>query len=249
MTRSVAALLLCVAHAAYSLEYRLQFPISSATVIGYGIDQNTVTGVCSYVINLPCSGRGCRPRRVQHDNTCTWDLYGTLLSTTPGAPTAPPPLTENGTEIIYATSDTSATGVDTRGFGFVDTVASHYSWQGSGETAAIGDQPTEVTATLLSDGDVDLSFVGANVATQVFGAVNSTAGGAAVTTTTCGTTVPVGTTCTVTVTYDPTSIACTASPYGYAYTGIDLGISSDTLANADFVERFTVMGVPLCGGN
>jgi hypothetical protein len=40
--------------------------------------------------------------------------------------------------------------------------------------------------------------------------------------------------------------ACTASPYGYAYTGIDLSLVTDAGINTDFTQRFTVTGVPIC---
>jgi len=42
------------------------------------------------------------------------------------------------------------------------------------------------------------------------------------------------------------SIMCTYSPYGYAYTGIDLALATDAGANKDFTQRFTVTGVPIC---
>jgi hypothetical protein len=50
----------------------------------------------------------------------------------------------------------------------------------------------------------------------------------------------------VTISYDPTTITCTYSPYGYAYTGIDLALATDAGTNKDFTQRFTVTGVPIC---
>jgi len=50
----------------------------------------------------------------------------------------------------------------------------------------------------------------------------------------------------VTVSYDPTSIKCTGSPYGYAYTRIDLSLVTNAGATIDFTEGFTVTGVPIC---
>src|SRR5438105_11864423 len=118
---------------ASAYEYRLQFTSHSGArgliVAGYAFDGTTVIGNCSYYTSSPCSGRGCRPRIVPHYNTCTWDQYGTLLTMTPGAPTAPEPLYQNGTEIAYATNGASSTGLDIRNFGFVDTPSSHYTWQ------------------------------------------------------------------------------------------------------------------------
>ena len=184
---------------------------------------------------------------VHHDNTCTWDPYGNLLSMTPGAPTAPAPLYQSGTEIVYATSGASTTGLDTRNFGFVDTPSSHDTWQTpNGTYAAIPDAAYPITATLISDGDFDLSFAGATVGSQTFGTLTPTPGDATVADTTCQSAVPTGTTCTVTISYDPTTIMCTYSPYGYAYPGIDLALATDAGANKDFTQRFTVTGVPIC---
>jgi hypothetical protein len=73
-----------------------------------------------------------------------------------------------------------------------------------------------------------------------------TPGDAIVADTSCGSAVPTGTTCAVTISYDPTTIMCTYSPYGYAYTGIDLALATDAGANKDFTQRFTVTGVRIC---
>ena len=236
---------------ASAYEYRLQFtPQSGARgliVAGYAFDGTTVIGNCSYYTSRPCSGRGCRPLIVHHYNTCTWDSYGNLLSMTPGALTAPEPLSQSGTEIVYATSGGSTTGLDTRNFGFVDTPSSHYTWQTpNGSYADILDSVYPITATLISDGDFDLSFGGANVGSQTFGTLTPTPGVATIADTTCGSAVPIGTTCTVTISYDPTTLMCTYSPYGYAYTGIDLALATDAGTNDDFTQRFTVIGVPIC---
>ena len=244
-------ILLGFAHVASAYEYRLQFtPQSGArglVVAGYEFDGSTVVGNCSYNTTSPCSGRGCRTVTVHHYNTCTWDPYGNLLSMTPGAPTAPAPLYQSGTEIVYATSGASSTGLDTRTFGFVDTPSAHYTWQTpNGSYAVIPDAAYPITATLISDGDFDLSFAGATVGSQTFGTLTPTAGDATVADTTCGSAVPTGTTCTVTISYDPTTIVCTYSPYGYAYTGIDLALATDAGTNKDFTQRFTVTGVPIC---
>jgi hypothetical protein len=253
MKRALLTLSILVgfSHVASAYEYRLQFtPQSGARgliVAGYEFDGTTVTGNCSYYTSRPCSGRGCHSVIVHHDNTCTWDPYGNLLSMTPGAPTAPAPLYQSGSEIVYATAGASSTGLDIRNFGFVDTPSSHYTWQTpNGSYAGIPAAVYPITATLISDGDFDLAFGGATVASQTFGMVTPTAGDATVADTTCGSTVPIGATCTVTISYDPTTIACTASPYGYAYTGIDLALATDAGTNKDFSQRFTVAGVPIC---
>ncbi len=42
------------------------------------------------------------------------------------------------------------------------------------------------------------------------------------------------------------STPCTGSPYGYAYTGIDLSLSTNSPTNTDFTQKYTVTGVPMC---
>jgi hypothetical protein len=253
MTRTLLALaLLGASSAAFSYEYRLQFtPQAGArglSVAGYAFKGQTVVGNCSYYTVSACSGRGCHPVTTQHPGTCTWDVYGNLLSMVPGAPTAPAAIGQNGTEIIYARSGASSTGSDTRGYGFVDTPASHYSWQTlNGGYAVIPDKSYAVVATLVSDGDRDLVVSGATVKPQISGMVTATAGKAVIVSNTCATApLPPGSTCTVKVSYRPQSIKCTASPYGYAYTGITLSLVTNAGANTDFTERFTVTGVPIC---
>ncbi len=246
-------ILLCIAHVASAYEYHLQFtPQAGArglVVAGYEFVGDTVVGNCSYYTVSACSGRGCHSITTYHYNTCTWDLYGNLLSTVAGAPTAPTSYSTNGTEIVYATSGTSSTGVDTRNFGFVSTPSSHYTWQTpNGSIVVIPDSAYSVVATFISDGDFALNVNAINVAAQIFGTVTPASGTATVLPNSCGSSVAPGSTCTVTVAYDPTTIKCTNSPYGYAYTGIDLSLVSDAGgATTDFTQRYTVTGVPICG--
>lgn len=247
-----ALILLCVANAASAYEYRLQFTPGTAggrtlSVAGYYFANNIVIGDCSYYVQGACSGRGCHPPPpTYYYGNCTWDLYGNLLSTTTGAPPQPAPLYTSGTEIVYAAGFLVTTGHDTRNFGFVAIPSSHYTWQSvNGAYADIPDSPYTIQATLISDGDYALNVSGANVTPQIYGTVTPSAGNASITGNNCEDVWP-GETCTLTVTYDPTAIACTASPYGFAYTGIDLSVVSDSGANTDFTQRFTVTGVPIC---
>jgi len=256
MKRILSALIsLCFVQVASAYEYHLQFtPQSGArglVVAGYGFTGNTVVGNCSYYTVSACSGRGCRPKTTYHYNTCTWDLYGNLLSVATGAPPAQSPLYTNGTEIVYAVSGSDTTGRDIRGFGFVATPSAHYSWQTpNGAYVVIPYAPFTVAATLISDGDLALNFGGGaggtSIVAQVSGTITPSPGAAYITNTTCTGSLAPGLTCTVTVTYDPTTITCTGSPYGYAYTGIDLLLSSDSGANTDFTQKYTVTGVPIC---
>ena len=50
---------------------------------------------------------------------CTGDTPVKSDGSSSSAPTAPPPISQTGTEIVYAISGTSTTGHDPRGFGFV----------------------------------------------------------------------------------------------------------------------------------
>lgn len=247
-----AAGVLC-ANAAYAYEYKLQFtPQAGArnlAVAGYQFNANMVIGNCSYDTVTAGSGRGGRSITTHHYNTCSWDLGGNLISLTPVAtpPVAPVPLSQIGTEIIYAIEGVSSTGFDTRGFGFVSTPSSHYSWQTTnGLYVVIPYSVYTVTATLVSDGDLPLAFDAASVAASVSGTITPSAGSPAVSSTTCSSSVPVGSTCAVTISYNPKTIKCTPSPYGFAYTRIDLSLVTDAGATIDFTQAYTITGVPIC---
>jgi hypothetical protein len=239
----------------YAFEYKLQFtPPDGAygvVVAGYEFNANTVVGNCSYYTVSPGSGRGSEGTKTYHYNTCSWDLFGSLISLTPvsSAPVAPEPISQTGREIVYAVSGTSSTGQDIGGFGFVNTPSSHYTWQ-AGNSVGISVIPYAnyaLTATLVSDGDFPLNFSGATVAASISGTTTPSQGTATIAAQTCQDSVPVGTTCSVTISYDPTTIKCTNSPYGYAYTKIDLSLVTNAGANTNFTQEFTITGVPSCG--
>jgi hypothetical protein len=241
-----------ISKVAPAYEYHLQFSAGagarSIMVAGYYYMGSTVGGDCSYYTQGACCGRGCHPPPpVYYYDTCVWDLFGNLLSETPGAPTAPAPLYQIGTEIVYANGFFSTTGKDTRNFGFVATPSAHYSWQTvNGAYTNFPDAPYTIAATLISDGDCSVNFDAATVTPQIYGTYTPASGNASVTGNTCVGSVAPGSTCTVTVTYDPTVITCTGSPYGYAYTGIDLSLIGNAGSTTDFTQRLTVTGVPIC---
>jgi len=239
------------AAAAHAYEYRLQFtPQGGAQgliVAGYEFNNGTVVGNCSYYVVTSSGGRGGHSVRTNHYNTCTLDLYGNLISMTPGEPAIPQPISVIGTETTYAYTSTDKTGHDSRGFGFVSTPSAHYSWQSAnGGYAVIPYAPYQVTATLISDGDFALKIDSEQVATAISGTITPSPGTAAVTASTCGSTLAVGATCSVTVTYNPKTIRCTGDPYGYAYTNFSLILVTNAGATVDFTEGFTVTGVPIC---
>src|SRR6202163_4191301 len=253
MKRLLLTLILLGAHVAYAYEYKLQFtPQSGArglVVAGYQFSGNTVAGNCSYYTVSSGSGRGSHGTRTNHYSTCTWDLFGNLISLTPvsSVPVAPPQISSSGTEIVYAVRGRSRTGQDTRGFGFVSTPSSHYTWQTvNGGYAVIPYAVYTITATLISDGDFPLDFDGATAASSISGLITPSPGTATVSGSTCASSVPVGSTCSVTTSYNPTTIKCTPDAYGYAYTKIDLSLVTDAGENIDFTQGFTITGVPIC---
>ena len=69
---------------------------------GYGFTAHGLVGTCSYYIQTSGSGRGggYRNTKTYYNQTCTWDLYGNLLSVAQGAPTAPQPLSTGGGLIV-----------------------------------------------------------------------------------------------------------------------------------------------------
>jgi hypothetical protein len=251
--RLLLTLTLLRAPAAFGYEYKLQFtPQGGArglVVAGYQFINGTVAGNCSYYTVSSGSGRGAHSTTTYHYNTCAWDGFGNLISLTPvaSAPPAPPVISTAGTEIVYAINGSSSTGKDTRGFGFVSTPSSHYSWQtANGGYAVIPDAVDTITATLISDGDFPLNVESATVTSSVSGYYTPSPGTATISGNTCSNSVTPGATCSVTVTYNPKTIACTGSPYGYAYTRIDLSVVTDAGATTDFTEGFTVTGVRPC---
>jgi len=239
------------AQLAHGYEYKLQFtPPSGArgiVVAGYGITNTGVTGVCNYYTSYSTGGRGGHTVTKHYYNVCSWDLYGNLTSLVAGSVSAPPVLSTTGYEVIYAVAGASQTGVDTRGFGFVNTPSAHYSWATpNGGYNVIGDSTFSFSVNLSSDGDLPLTIDAATVQAVISGMVTTTAGTATISGNSCGTLLPVGYSCTVTVTYKPQTIRCTASPYGYAYSNVDLALVTNAGANPGFQEGFTITGVPIC---
>jgi prolipoprotein diacylglyceryltransferase len=102
MKRLLLTLILLGARVAYTYEYKLQFtPQGGAyglTVAGYAFYGGTVAGNCSYYTVTSGSGRGSHGTTTHHYNTCSWDLFGNLISLTPvsSAPVPPPPISTTG---------------------------------------------------------------------------------------------------------------------------------------------------------
>jgi uncharacterized repeat protein (TIGR03803 family) len=229
-------------------EYPLQFtPAPGArglVVAGYALVPDTVhgmvvAGTCSYYTVRSGSGRGGGYRTITtyYNQTCTWDSYGGLLSIVAGAPIAPAPLGVNGTQTIYASDPQSGiyTGTDSTvpNRGFVFTPGSHFTWLTPNPYAVIPQAVYTVTVTLKSDGDIPLGVSSVEV--------SALAGVATVSDTTCAGTIDVGSTCAVTVTYDPTHLQ---SPTGLAYDTLTIRLNADSGQSSAWTERYTIQLTP-----
>jgi uncharacterized repeat protein (TIGR03803 family) len=228
----------------YALQYAPGAGAKGLTIGGYALAADPVygtvaIGTCSYYTQTSGSGRGGGYKTITtyYNHTCTWDAYGRLLGMVNGAPAAPAPIGTTGTQTIYASDPASGiyTGVDsalpTRGFVF--TPGSHYTWLTPSPYAVIAQAVTTMTLTVKSDGNMPLSVVSAQA--------TAAAGVASVTGTTCFGTVPVGSTCTVTVRYDPTTLR---SPTGLAYDTVTVHLGTDAGLAVEWAQRYTIQLTP-----
>ncbi len=249
MQRSLvlAAIGFCLAGPAEAYEYTLQFTPNygarGLTVAGYAFDGSTVVGNCSYyTVTGSGSGRGggYHAHTTYYNQTCSWDLYGNLLSIAQGAPTAPAPLSTGGGLTIYArNADGDTTGVDTAhgDTGFVNTPSGQYAWVTAPSYVSLGNQkPANITLTLRSIGDRPL------IVSRIDPAVRLAK--ASVRSTTCERApVKPGATCTITVTYDPRGLPPGDDPYT-AYDTLTVGIVSNSGQAPDFSESIEVAVAP-----
>jgi hypothetical protein len=228
----------------YPLQFRLAAGAKGLVVAGYQLLADPrfgfiVSGNCSYYTQHSGSGRGGGYKifTTHYNQTCTWDPFGTLLTVVAGAPAVPAPIATDGTQTIYAADAYGAfTGTDTAlpTRGFVFTPGSHYTWLTSSAYAVIQQALKTVTVTVKSDGDMPLT-VSSVRASSLNGA------GASVTSTTCRGQIAVGTTCSITVAYDPTHFV---SPSGLAYDTLNIGVVSDAGQVHDFVQSYTIVLTP-----
>lgn len=258
MKTALVALILTLSGTAHAYEYTLQFnPPPGAkgiTVVGYSLSADGgVSGLVHYAITRCSSGRGARCTTTQYDYTATWDSFGHSTGLSAGAPVAPAPLYVDGTRTVYADNGMQKTGSDSAivgaDKGFVATPSSHYTWQSpGGQIQVIPDAPYTFSVSLLSDGDssVNVSQAAVSVAPSGYLAGVPNQGTVSVTVDGCGLSVAPGTSCAYTITYDPTTIQCTGSTQGLAYTTLTLTLSTNAGQNSDFTQIYTVTGVPLC---
>ena len=235
---AIVFFLLFFAQIGKGTEYRLQFTPNAGyrglVVAGYSLSGNTVTGNCSYYTVHSGSGKGGGYHTVTtyYNQTCTWDLYGNLLSMAQGAPAAPAPLYKNATQTVYGLdANGHYTGTDSNlpYGGFVNTPGSHYTWQTSNAYMVLTQSLYTFTAVLASDGDLPL-----NVSAVTAGAVS---GKATVNSTNCVGQTKAGLTCSITVTYDPTKLR---SATGLAYDTLTIAVTSDAGQGHNFVQSYTI---------
>jgi hypothetical protein len=178
------------------------------------------------------------------------------------------PLAETNNEAIYAQSvlpngNTISTGQDTLfRYGYVDTVQSHLTWTNCGGYSVSCTNPPEYTpghfviprtppfvfsVSLTSDGDLPLNITSTVIQVTVSGSYTNGTGTAAYVAQPgdcLAAPVTPGTTCSITVSFDPSTIISTASPYGYAYNNFFLSLASDAGNTPDWSVSFTITGFP-----
>jgi hypothetical protein len=180
--------------------------------------------------------RGDKTVTTYYNQTCRWDPYGNLLSITSGAPPASTPIAVNGTQTIYASTDAGmSTGTDSAlpGGGFVFTPGAHYTWLTPAPYAVIQQGLLTFTVSPRSDGDLPLTVSSVDAA--------ALAGTATVAGTTCTDSIPVGSTCSITVVYDSTRFR---SPTGLADDTLNIHLNADAGQAVDFVQQYTVVLSP-----
>ena len=227
---------------------------------------NGVTGSIHFV-TVPSGCRYVCPR-TSHDWTGTWDLSGNLLNVaqvawTPqqpiGTASSTTPLAETHNETIYAqgtlpNGNAITTGQDTLfRYGYVDTVQSHYTWSQTtvpaeytpGYFTIPRTPPFVFQVSLTSDGDLPLNITSTVIQVVASGYYTNGTG--------TGTynpqdgdclSAPVapGISCSIQITFDPSTIISTSSPYGYAYNVFFLSLASDAGNLPDWSVRFTITG-------
>lgn len=217
-------------------EYPLQFAAAAGArglvVAGYQITGATVTGTCSYYTVTSGSGRGggYHTTTTYFNQTCTWDLTGNLLSIAAGAPAAPPVLNTDGTRTIYASNGSSTTGSDSAllpNHGYVDTPSPHYTW--GPFTPPPGPAAQTLTLTLASDGETPLDISAVSETTAL--------ARSHMVATSCVGVLPPGTSCSITIYYDPARLAY---PTGLMYDTLTVTVQSDAPQIATFSSRFTI---------
>lgn len=243
---------------------------NSLVVIGeqFTLDANNQVNGVTGLIHFVTVPSGCRYicPQTKHDWTGTWDLDGNLLNVVQTAwtpqqsigTTAATTPTAGLVETIYAEAtlpngNAITTGQDARHYGYVDTLQSHYTWSlytvpaeyTLGHFVIPRTPPFVFSVNLLSDGDLPLNITSTISQVTVSGSyTNGTATATYVPQPSDCLSGPVtpGTSCSIQISFDPSTIIGTASPYGYAYNNYDRALASDAGNTPDFYVSFTITG-------
>ena len=232
---------LWVAGPAGAYEYPLRFaPLGGAQglmIAGYVFNGATVVGNCSYHVTRSSGGRGGHSTTTYYNQTCTWDLHGNLVKVVTGAPSVPTPLSSvNGLTIYARDKSGDTTGYDaTHREGFVDERSAQYiNLNPSGGYAFLGNQqPVPITLQFQSVGDIALLVKSVAITSTAKVTVKSS---------TCAS-VPVGASCTIVLTYDPSGIPGGDDPYTL-YDHISVSLVSNSGLTPVFTETVEVPIAP-----
>lgn len=246
--------------------------VGPVTVIGERFNTNSSGNIVSLSgsIHFTTVPSGCRYicPRTSHDWTGTWDLDGNLLSVaqTPwgaqqpiGIGSSTTPLAETNNEAIYAEGILPNNNVITTGqdalyrYGYVDTIQSHYTWSQTtipveyvpGHFVIPRTPPFVFSLSLMSDGDLPLNITSTIAQVTASGYYTNGTGTATYMPQPgdcLSAPVTPGTSCVVQISFDPSTIISTGSPYGYAYNNFSLALASDAGNLADFLVAFTITG-------
>jgi hypothetical protein len=165
------------------------------------------------------------------------------------------PLARTNNEIIYASQGSATTGKDVSGVGYLDLPASHFTWSYANCPYYFGGcygypsygTPYTIQPVLTSDGDLSLDINSTVSQVTVSGSYTNGTGKVTSVTGDClSSPLSPGSSCTLTVTFDSTTIVCTTSPYGYGYNVLDLSLMSDAGALPAWEVHFTISSVPSC---
>lgn len=246
-TRRIAASVACAmltAGAAGAYEYPLQFtPPPNAQglmVAGYSIQGSTVVGNCSFHITTSGSGRGGGSHTTYFNQTCSWDIFGSLQTIVSGAPTAPTPISDVNGVVTYAVDGAGdSTGRDNpKAMGFVNKLSAQYviDKANGGYLFLPSRSPVLIDLPIKSVGDYALKVTGISATGTAIMTVKANH---------CGKVAP-GAACTVTVKYDPTNIPKGDNPYTY-YDHIAISLVSNSGQAYAFTETVEVP-IPAGGG-
>ena len=152
------------------------------------------------------------------------------MNVTAGESAAPSVLYIDGTKTIYAIDGASTTGVDGAllpDHGYINTPGPHYTW--APFTSPNGPAAQNVTLTLASDGDSPLDITAVTETTSL--------ARSHMVLTNCVGILAVGSSCSITIYYDPTRLAY---PTGLMYDTLTVAVQANAPQTTIFSSHFTI---------